>query len=156
MALALLRALTLALLLGLTVVGVAAAQSCSGTITAEDAMKAEQARYAAQTTNDFGAMDRLFGDDLTYNHSSAATDNKATYIDAMRSGRAKYRKMTPNGDVVTRTYGCIAIITGTAMYEVTAGGQDRSVPLRFTAIWANRPAGPQFVSWQSTGIPLKP
>ena len=101
-------------------------------------------------------MDRLFGDDLTYNHSSAATDNKATYIDAMRSGRTKYRKMTPNGDVVTRTYGCIAIITGTAMYEVTAGGQDRSVPLRFTAIWANRPAGPQFVSWQSTGIPPKP
>jgi Domain of unknown function (DUF4440) len=156
MALALLRTLTLALLLGLTVVGVAAAQTCSGTITAEAAMKAEQARYAAQTTNDFGAMDRLFGDDLTYNHSSAATDSKATYIDSMRSGRVKYRKMTPNGDVATRTYGCIAIITGTAVYEVTAGGQDRTVPLRFTAIWASRPAGPQFVSWQSTGIPPKP
>jgi len=155
-ALGLLRSLTLALLLGLITAASAAAQSCSGTITSEAAMQAEQARYAAQTTNDFGAMDRLFGDDLTYNHSSAATDNKATYIDAMRSGRTKYRKMTPNGDVVTRTYGCIAIITGTAMYEVTAGGQDRSVPLRFTAIWANRPAGPQFVSWQSTGIPPKP
>jgi hypothetical protein len=156
MVLGLLRSLTLALLLALITVASAAAQSCSGTITSEAAMQAEQARYAAQTTNDFGAMDRLFGDDLTYNHSSAATDNKATYIDAMRSGRTKYRKMTPNGDVVTRTYGCIAIITGTAMYEVTAGGQDRSVPLRFTAIWANRPAGPQFVSWQSTGIPPKP
>ena len=151
-----LRSIVLAMLLGFIMVASAAAQSCSGTITAEAAMQAEQARYAAQTTNDFGAMDRLFGDDLTYNHSSAATDNKTTYIDAMRSGRTKYRKMTPNGDVVTRTYGCIAIITGTAMYEVTAGGQDRSVPLRFTAIWASRPAGPQFVSWQSTGIPPKP
>ena len=32
-------------------------------------------------------------------------------------------------------------------------GQDRSVPLRFTAIWAKRASGLEFVSWQSTGIP---
>src|SRR6266852_1946407 len=53
----------------------------------------------------------------------------------------------------TRTYGRLAIITGTAVYEVTSGGQDRTVPLRFTAIWAKRPSGLEFVSWQSTGIP---
>ena len=39
------------------------------------------------------------------------------------------------------------------VYEVTSGGQDRTVPLRFTAIWAKRPSGLEFVSWQSTGIP---
>jgi hypothetical protein len=55
----------------------------------------------------------------------------------------------------TRTYGCLAIITGTALYEVTVSGQDRTVPLRFTAIWAKRPSGLEFVSWQSTGIPPK-
>jgi hypothetical protein len=140
-------------MLGLVWAGAASAQECSGTITADEAMKAETARYAAQTSNDFTAMDKLFGNDLTYNHSSAASDDKAKYIDAMRSGRTKYRKMTPNGDVKTRAYGCIAIITGTAVYEVTAGGQDRTVPLRFTAIWAKRPSGLEFVSWQSTGMP---
>jgi Domain of unknown function (DUF4440) len=141
-------------MLGLVAVG-AAAEECSGTITADEAMKAETARYAAQTANDFAAMEKLFGNDLTYNHSSAATDDKAKYIDAMRSGRTKYNKMTPNSDLKTRTYGCLAIITGTAVYEVTAGGQDRTVPLRFTAIWAKRPSGIEFVSWQSTGIPPK-
>src|SRR5213596_3046075 len=140
-------------ILGLVAVGTASAEECSGTITADEAMKAETARYAAQTTNDFAAMEKLFGNDLTYNHSSAASDDKAKYIDAMRSGRTKYRKMTPNSDLTTRTYGCLAIITGTAVYEVTSGGQDRTVPLRFTAIWAKRPGGLQFVSWQSTGIP---
>src|SRR5262245_23982002 len=153
MAFTLPRSLVLASLLGLSVVGVAAAQDCTGIITADEAMKAEHARYTAQTANDFAAMEKLFGNDLTYNHSSAATDSKATYIDSMRSGRVKYRKMTPNADLKTRTYGCLAIITGTAVYEVTAGGQDRTVPLRFTAIWAKRPAGIEFVSWQSTGIP---
>jgi hypothetical protein len=147
------RLFALFAMLGLVAAGAAAAQECSGTITADEAMKAETARYAAQTSNDFAAMEKLFGNDLTYNHSSAASDDKAKYIDAMRSGRTKYRTMKPNGDLKTRTYGCIAIITGTAVYEVTAGGQDRTVPLRFTAIWAKRPSGVQFVSWQSTGIP---
>jgi len=146
------RLFTLFAMLGLVAAG-AAAQECSGTITADEAMKAETARYAAQTSNDFAAMEKLFGNDLTYNHSSAASDDKAKYIDAMRSGRTKYRTMKPNADLKTRTYGCIAIITGTAVYEVTAGGQDRTVPLRFTAIWAKRASGVEFVSWQSTGIP---
>jgi len=147
------RLFTLFAMLGLVAAGAAAAQECSGTITADEAMKAETSRYAAQTSNDFAAMEKLFGNDLTYNHSSAASDDKAKYIDAMRSGRTKYRTMKPNADLKTRTYGCIAIITGTAVYEVTAGGQDRTVPLRFTAIWAKRASGVEFVSWQSTGIP---
>ena len=141
----LLRLFALYAMLGLVAAGAAAAQDCSGTITADEAMKAEAARHTAQITNDFAAM--------TYNHSSAASDDKAKYIDGMRSGRTKYRKMTPNADVKTRTYGCIAIITGTVVYEVTSAGQDRTVPLRFTSIWAKRPSGPEFVSWQSTGIP---
>ena len=148
-----LRLFALFVVLGLVAAGAAAAQDCSGTISADEAMKAETARYAAQTSNDFAAMEKLFGNDLTYNHSSAASDDKAKYIDAMRSGRTKYRTMTPNSDVKTRTYGCIAIITGTAVYEVTSAGQDRTVPLRFTAIWAKRASGAEFVSWQSTGIP---
>ena len=150
-----LRLFALFAALGLVAASVAFAEECSGTITADEAMKAETARHAAQTANDFAAMEKLFGNDLTYNHSSAATDNKASYIDAMRSGRTKYRKMTPNADVKTRTYGCLAIITGTAVYEVTSGGQDRTLPLRFTTIWAKRPSGLEFVSWQSTSIPPK-
>src|SRR5260370_31669072 len=145
-----LRSFALFALLGLPA---AAAQDCRGTITADEAMKAETARHAAQTSNDFAAMEKMFGHDLTYNHSSGATDDKAKYIDAMRSGRTKYRKMTPNSAVKTRTYGCIAIITGTAVYEVTSGGQDRTVPLRFTALWAQRPSGLELVSWQATGVP---
>jgi hypothetical protein len=147
------RPFALFVTLGFLAAGAASAEECSGTITADEAMKAETARYAAQTSNDFAAMEKMFGKDLTYNHSSAATDDKAKYIDAMRSGRTKYRTMTPNTDVKTRTYGCIAIITGTAVYEVTSAGQERTVPLRFTAIWAKRPSGLEFVSWQSTGIP---
>ena len=83
------RLFTLIAMLGFAAAGTAAAQECSGTITADEAMKAEMSRYAAQTSSDFAAMEKLFGVDLTYNHSSAVSDVKAKYIDAMRSGRTK-------------------------------------------------------------------
>ncbi len=131
--------------------GAAMAEECSGTITAEEAQQAEDARYRAQTSNDFAAMERLFGDDLVYTHSSAKVDGKASYIESMRSGAVRYRTMK-RSETRVRTYGCLAIITGSANFDVTAGGKDIAVELRFTSIWAKRPRGNQFVSWQATGV----
>ena len=61
-------------------------KNCSRTITVEEAMKAEDARFAAQMNNDFAAMERLYGDDLVYIHSSTVQDTKASFIESMRSG----------------------------------------------------------------------
>jgi len=132
----------------------ASAADCTGSITAEEALSAEKARYAAQTSNDFPAMERLFGDDLQYNHATNIVDNKASYIESMRSGDVRYRIMNPS-DVKVRTYGCIAIITGVGNYEVTIKGKDTPVEIRFHAIWAKRARGAQFVSWQATRFPPK-
>jgi hypothetical protein len=132
----------------------AAAQSCTGTVSEDEAQRAEDARYAAQTSNDFAAMERLFGDDLVYIHSSAAVDDKASYIESMRSGTVKYKVMR-RSDVKVRTYGCLALITGNADFDVNVKGQDLSVPLRFHTVWAKRPGGLQFISWQATRVPAK-
>jgi ketosteroid isomerase-like protein len=142
------------LLLGVVSTGAASAEECSGVISAEEALRAEDARYAAQTTGDYAAMDRLFGDDLVYIHSSAAVDGKASYIESMTSGAVKYRSMK-RSDTRVRTYGCLAVITGDADFDVTVKGQDLSVQLRFHSVWAKRAAGVQFVSWQATRIPPK-
>jgi hypothetical protein len=139
---------------GLCAAGAAAAEDCSGTITVDEALNAENARYAAQTSNDFAAMERLFGEDLHYNHSSNLVDGKASYIESMRSGDVRYRVMKQS-DTKVRTYGCVAIITGAGDYEVTVKGKEMSVPLRFHAIWAKRATGVQFISWESTRFPPK-
>jgi ketosteroid isomerase-like protein len=146
-------------LLGYVLVGMmtstpAMAQDCSGTITAEEVLAAEDARYAAQTTNDFAAMAKLYGDDLVYIHSSALVDDKASFIDSMRSGNVKYRVMR-RSEVKVRTYGCLGIITGNGDFDVTVKGQDLSVQLRFSSIWAKRAGGAQFVSWEATRVPPK-
>ena len=139
-------------ILGIGAAGMARAEECGGPVTAEEAQAAEDDRYKAQTTNDFAAMERLFGDDLVYIHSSAVVDNKATYIDSMRSGTVKYRVMRRSG-VTVRTYGCIAIVSGGANFGVTVKGEDRTLNLLFHAVYAKRAAGVQFVSWQATKLP---
>jgi len=127
-------------------------EACSGTITAEEALKAEEARYAAQLSNDFAALESMLGDELVYIHSSTTVDTKTSFIESMRSGAVKYRKMT-RGEVKVRTYGCIAIVSGRGTFEVTARGQDLKLELLFHAVWAKRAAGTQFVSWQATRLP---
>jgi hypothetical protein len=140
------------LLLSVLASGAALAQECSGTVTADEALRAEDARYAAQTTNDFAALARLIGDDLVYIHGSSVLDDKTAYIESMRSGTVRYRSMKRSNPKV-RIYGCLAIITADGDFDVTVKGQDMNVKLRFHSVWARRPAGLQFVSWQATRVP---
>jgi ketosteroid isomerase-like protein len=141
-------------MLGIVSSGSAGAADCSGVVTAGEAIAAEDARYAAQTREDFAAMEKLFGEDLVYIHSSALVDGKASYIELMRSGEVHYRVMKRD-EVTVRTYGCVAIITGHANFDVTVKGKDVSVELRFHSIWAKRDGGLQFISWQATRVPPK-
>src|SRR5258705_6401809 len=141
-------------ILGVTAAGTAGAEDCGGKVTADEALAAEDARYAAQTGNDFDALQKLIGADLVYIHSSAIVDNKATYIDSQRSGAVKYRVMR-RSDVTVRTYGCVAIISGLGNFDVTVKGQDLAVEIRFHSIWAKRDKGLQFVSWEATRTPAK-
>ena len=150
----LLRALYGYAVLGALGAGAAMAGDCGGPITADEALRAEDARYAAQTGGDFTLLERLIGDDLVYIHSSALVDGKASYIDSQRSGSVRYRAMR-RSNVTVRTYGCLAIITGQGNFDVTVKGQDRSVELLFHSIWAKRDSGVQFISWQATALPLK-
>jgi hypothetical protein len=150
----LLRALFGIAILGAVSSGAAFAEDCSGTLTADEALRGEDARYAAQTSRDFGSLQQLIGDDLVYIHSSAIVDNKDSYIETQRAGTVIYRTMR-RSDVTVRTYGCLAIITGLANFDVTNKGQDIAVELRFHSIWAKRSGGVQFVSWEATRVPPK-
>jgi hypothetical protein len=69
------RPLVLSAILFIVTAGLASAQDCSGTITADEAMKAETARHIVQTSNNFAAMEKMFGNDLMYNHSSGVSDD---------------------------------------------------------------------------------
>jgi ketosteroid isomerase-like protein len=73
----------------------------------------------------------------------------------MRSGTTRYRAFRRR-EVKVRTYGCVAVITGTAEVEITSRGQDQTLQLRFLSAWVKRPSGIQFVSWNSTRLAPPP
>ena len=125
------------------------AQETSGIITVDEALQAEDARFKAQMGGDGAAMAKLFGDDLVYIHSSTVVDTKQSFIESITSGNVKYRSMSRGASTV-RTYGAIAIVTGSAKFEVTVKGENRTLDLLYHAIWAKRSGGAQFVSWQAT------
>jgi hypothetical protein len=131
--------------------GQASAGDCEA-ITPEAVLAAEMARYDAQQQDDFNAMDSLIGGDLVYIHSSSLVDDKASYIESMRSGNVKYKAMRLV-DHKVRIYDCLAIMTGTASFDVNVKGADLTVNLRFTEAWAKRYGRLEFVSWQATRIP---
>lgn len=118
-------------------------------ITEDEVLKAEDARYAALIGNDFAAMERLFADDLLYVHSSGAVDDKDGYIARLRSNAWRYRAMRWS-DVKVRIYGCVALITGRCNFDVTVNGKESAAKPLFHSVWAKTNSGLQFVSWQST------
>jgi hypothetical protein len=125
------------------------AQDVSGTITVDEALAAEDARFKAQMGGDDTAMNKLFGDDLVYIHSSTVVDTKKSFIESITSGNVKYRTMS-RGESRVRTYGGVAIVSGSAKFEVTVKGENRTLDLLYHAVWAKRAGGPQFISWQAT------
>ena len=129
-----------------------AAGGACNPVSSDEALKAEDVRYAAQMNNDFAAMDKLFSSDLVYIHTSSVLDNKASYIESMRSGMVKYKVMR-RSEVTVRTFGCVAIINGIGNYDVRVKENDMNVVLRFTSIWQKKDNSLEFISWQSTRIP---
>ncbi len=119
------------------------------TITSQEALAAEEERFAAQMTGDIPALERLISDELVYVHSSTVEDTKVSFIESLRSGNVRYRTME-RSDTVVRTYGSVAIITGKAQFGVTVRGQDLTLNLLYHAIWTKGSRGIQFISWQAT------
>lgn len=119
-----------------------------------DIQAAEDARYRAMTSNDLAALAGLLGDDLIYTHSSAVVDDKASYLDALRTGKVKYLAAKRDG-VRIRGYGDTAVVHGHARIEAEINGERRSLDNLFVNVWVKRAGGWQMVHWASTAIPKK-
>ena len=133
--------------------GLAHAAACDP-VTEAQVQAAEDARYAAQTSLDYTALERLLADDLIYIHSSAAVDNKQSYIASMRDGSVRYLAMK-RSEAQVRSFGCLAVMTGIGQFDVQIKDKLLNVELRFHSLWISREGRLQFVSWQSTRLPQK-
>jgi ketosteroid isomerase-like protein len=118
----------------------------------QDILGLEDRRIGAMTAQDFGALDPLVHGELLYAHSTGVTDNKASWMQSMSSGRVKYKSAACSERKV-RVFGEVALITGKATFEVEVAGQPRTLKLIFLNVWTRTPQGWKFVAWQSCPQP---
>jgi ketosteroid isomerase-like protein len=114
----------------------------------KEILELEDRRFAAMIARDLAALEKLTHEQLLYTHSSGNTDTKASWLESIKAGKAKYKSVNCSERKV-RVFGEIALVNGKAAIEVDINGQPKSLKLLFLNAWARTPQGWKFVAWQS-------
>jgi ketosteroid isomerase-like protein len=112
----------------------------------------EDVRFKAMVSGDVKLLDELSHEDMIYTHSSAVVDTKASYLEALRSGKTRYKSQKRFEERV-RLCGECALVTGRAEMEAEVNGVQKTLRLRYLDVWTKTPQGWKFVAWQSTSLP---
>jgi len=118
----------------------------------KEILSLEEQRYSAMTGGDFSALEALVHDQLLYTHSSGLTDTKASWLEALKSGKTRYKSAKITEQKV-RMLGDVALVTGKGHIEAEINGQPRTIRLIFLNAWTRTPKGWKFIAWQSTPQP---
>ncbi|MCG6924948.1 MAG: nuclear transport factor 2 family protein [Acidobacteria bacterium] len=120
---------------------------------AEAVLKAQDQRWALTAGGDLDELEAMLTDDMTYTHSSAAVDTKASFLDSLRSGRVRYLSIEPEGERSVRVYGDAAVVQGVAHVLVKVPDRDIDVRLRFTELFVKQDGAWKMALWHSTTVP---
>jgi len=97
-------------------------------------LAADDARLDAMARMDVDALAPILADELVFVHTNGHQDDKPAYLDALRSGRLRYRALTRREPSV-RVAGNTAILTGMLTIEATVRGEDHTAQARFLSVW---------------------
>jgi len=137
-------------------IAILAALAAAGPARAADekqaVLDAQDRRWKATVDADVETLGRMTTDDMTYTHSSARVDTRASFLDSLKSGRADYQSIVPEERGV-RLYGDAAVVAGIAHVLVKAEGNDIDVRLRFTELYVKQDGQWRMAMWHSTRVP---
>ena len=136
-----------------TILLVVAGLAMAADNSAEAVKAAEKVWASATVAGDEATLGKVLADDLTYTHSNGDTDNKAAYINNLKTGARKYHKLD-HESMDVRLYGNTAVLTATAQVETSQkGGSVAPAHLRFIHVWVMQNGRWQLVAHQSLRLP---
>jgi len=118
---------------------------------ADAVRQAERAWAQAALKGDVAALGQVLSDDLTYTHGSGRPENKAQYLEAIRSGAQKYEALDYD-DVTVRVYGNTAVVNSELHIRTVSSGQLSSSHSRFLHVYVKQGNVWRMVAHQSTRI----
>ncbi|GAB4194864.1 MAG: hypothetical protein OHK0057_22350 [Thermoflexibacter sp.] len=118
----------------------------------EEVLAFEKARVKATLTADTKKLEQMLAEEVVWIHSSGKRDSKATYIQAIAEGKARYKTMSVEQSEA-RIYGEVAITNGVLEFEsIATDGTITQVRTLFTCVYRKRKGNWQVVSWQTTRL----
>lgn len=118
----------------------------------ESVEQVERRRFAAMVAQDVATLEPMLAEDLRYVHSTGQLENKAQFIETIRSGRLRYLAIEVE-ELDARLYEDVAVVSGLLKAEGQAGGQPVTLKLRYTDVYVSRDGRWQLVAWQSSRLP---
>ncbi len=107
----------------------------------------------ATIAKDVATLSKIYGDDLTYSHSSALTETKAQVLKAFEGpSQAEFMKFS---DTTVRIYGDVALVKGVTDFRNGRPGNMLDNHLNILWVMVRRAQGPhgwQIVARQTTRI----
>jgi ketosteroid isomerase-like protein len=98
------------------------------------------------------ALERIYSDTLTYTHSSAVTDSKASYIANLKTGKTKYVSLERE-DVKVRVYGNTALHTSKTNISLVTDGKPNSFAVKMLHVYVKEGKDWRMVAHQTTRLP---
>jgi ketosteroid isomerase-like protein len=116
---------------------------------------AEKARFEAQVSKNYDALNQILAEDLVYVHSNGNVDGKSSYIQSIKDGKSSYISIDPQ-EMKVRLYGNTAIINGVCAVKLgAADGKVNDIKLRYTDVYVKKDKQWQMVTWQSFRMPVQ-
>ncbi len=115
-------------------------------------LAAHEQRRVATLAGDADAVGAMMTDDLTFTHANGVVESKAEFLDALETGRLKYKTLTDD-EYQVRVHGDTGIVSGTCHIVVDASGTEFDIRVLFTELWVKKGEDWQMVLWHATNLP---
>ena len=114
---------------------------------------ANDARVAAMLAPTREKLDAVLSPDLRYTHSNGQVDSKASLIDSLLDGSAKYTKYQFHECTFTFPAPGIALMAGRFDVKAVVKGNAAESTISFLAVWRLEKGEWKFLAWQSCKVP---
>ncbi len=114
-------------------------------------LAAHEQRRSATLGGDADAVASMMTDDLTFTHANAVVENKAQFVEALKTRRLQYKSLTDE-DTTVRVHGTTGVVSGTCHILVDASGTMIDIRVRFTELWVKEGETWRMMLWHATEV----
>lgn len=138
-------------LFGLLLLLVASMPLLANTAESSDLLEVDASWNALRLKADVEGLGQLLAEDWLLTHSDGHVQTKSDYLDEL-TNRARTNQEIVNEDVLLRTYGNTAVVTGVSVQSGTRDGKPWSGRFRFTRVWIQNDSGWKMVASHSSRV----